>query len=380
MRKSGKYIKIGNLDYFVPDPLPPKDPPFAMDNALSELYGETMRELGKLNEIAHRLPDAYRFVKGYVAREALLSLEIEGINTTLIDVYTQPLLETKSNKNTQLVLNYTRAFEVALNMIQNEGMLIVSRVILEAHKTLMSFGQGDKSNPGHYRKQAVRVGNLVPPPPNEIPQLMQQLELFINVDETVPAIIRAGLAHVQFETIHPFLDGNGRIGRLLIVLMLIQDDILSQPIMYPSYYFKKHRMSYYHYLDQVRTKGDFEAWITFYLTALKESSIDAYLRAQEIEALQKRLIALIESKSKDVRAKEKRLKALSIIFSFPVISIGKLKEEMQISYNTAQQIIVDFVSLGILRQKTEKKRYKLYQFEDYLHVLQKEIVRIGTQG
>ena len=380
MRKSGKYIKIGNLDYFVPDPLPPKDPPFAMDNALSELYGETMRELGKLNEIAHRLPDAYRFVKGYVAREALLSLEIEGINTTLIDVYTQPLLETNSNKNTQLVLNYTRAFEVALNMIQNEGMPIVSRVILEAHKTLMSFGQGDKANPGNYRKQAVRVGNLVPPPPNEIPQLMQQLELFINVDETVPAIIRAGLAHVQFETIHPFLDGNGRIGRLLIVLMLIQDDILSQPIMYPSYYFKKHRMSYYHYLDQVRTKGDFEAWITFYLTALKESSIDAYLRAQEIEALQKRLIALIESKSKDVRAKEKRLKALSIIFSFPVISIGKLKEEMQISYNTAQQIIVDFVSLGILRQKTEKKRYKLYQFEDYLHVLQKEIVRIGTQG
>jgi len=377
MRKTGHYEQLGTIEYFIPNALPPHNPPLQLDIETMVLYGDAMLHLGKLNEMAENLPDKERFIKAYIIKEALLSSSIEGIHTTLLDVFTQPILETKPNKETQLVMNYTKALHKALSLTQEENIpLISSRVILSAHKTLMQTGHGEKSNPGNYRKQSVRVGNLVPPPPHLIAELIAQLEQYsniINTDSELPPLIRAGLVHVQFETIHPFLDGNGRIGRLLIVLMLIENGLLSEPILYPSYYFKKHQLEYYQWLDRVRTHGDFEGWITFYLTALKESSIDAYKRAKDIETLRQDLIQRITNEKRfSISVKEKRLTTLSLLFSYPVISISILSLYLKVSYNTAHRIIADFINLGLLSEENNQARGKLFIFKHYLDILEQE--------
>jgi Fic family protein len=226
------------MQYFTPHPLPPKDPELYLNGEMIQLYGEANFALGQLNEMAERLPNPERFIKAYIIKEALLSSAIEGIHTSLIDVFTQPLNEAKPNKETQLVLNYTKSLSCALQMIQEKGLPISSRVLLAAHEALMSAGEGERASPGQYRKQAVRVGSHIPPLAPKVPELMGDLEKYINGPADLPPLIKAGLVHVQFETIHPFLDGNGRIGRLLIVLMLIERGLLSIPILYPSYYFK----------------------------------------------------------------------------------------------------------------------------------------------
>src|SRR5581483_4950266 len=203
-RQTGFYEKLGNFDSFIPHPLPPDNPPLSMDGELMELYGHTMHILGQLNEVAQRLPHAQRFIKAYIIKEALLSSSIEGIHTTLLDVFTQPLRTVKANKETQLVMNYTNALEHAVALIEDENMPITSRVLRQAHHILMSDGDGDQADPGNYRKQSVRVGELIPPPPDEISELIKNLEEYINVDQTQPELIKAGIAHAQFEIIHPF--------------------------------------------------------------------------------------------------------------------------------------------------------------------------------
>ncbi len=372
MRTVGHYESIGETKHFIPNPLPPQDPPFTLSPELTGLYGEAMHHLGTLNEMASRLPDIKRFINAYVIKEALLSSSIEGIHTSLIDVFTQPLLETRPNKNTQLVMNYKTALDAALTLVRQDGLPISSRVILKAHELLMQVGEGERADPGHYRKQSVRVGNLIPAPAPQVPNLMTALEQYINAEDTIPTLIKAGFAHVQFEMIHPFLDGNGRIGRLLIVLMLVTQKILAQPILYPSYYFKKHHLEYYRLLDRVRTHGDFEAWITFYLTVIKDSSIDAHRRAKAIEDLQAQLTTTITKNLAAPKTVETRTKALSVLFSSPVINVTKLKKHLAVSYNTANLIILEFVKLGILTAETEQKRGKLFKFVPYLELLEEE--------
>lgn len=372
MRKTGTYERLGSINYFIPDALPPKEPPLVVHEHISILYGEAMHELGKLNEMAHRLPDAHRFIKAYIIKEALLTSAIEGVHTTLIEMFTQPLLSSKPEKDLQLVMNYTKALDAVLSMIRTEGLPIVTQVMCKAHEILMQYGAGDKSDPGNLRRQSVMVGNLVPPPAIKIPDLMSDLEQYINLDETAPPLIKAGLAHVQFETIHPFLDGNGRIGRLLIVLMLIDSGLLLEPILYPSYYFKKHHFDYYHALDRVRTHGDFEGWITFYLHAIKETSIDAYRRAKDIEQLTQSLTAKITDNSWPQNKKDSRLLALSLLFSYPVIDVSTLSNQLKIAYNTARSIIDDFIDLDILVAHPEQLRGQLFRFAAYLEALELE--------
>ena len=374
MRKAGTYEKIGDFDFFCPYPLPPKNPPLTLSPATMELHGKAMYALGALDARAKHLPAEQRFIKAYIIKEALLSSSIEGIHTTLVNVFTQPLLETRPDKNTQLVINYTKALEASLSLIQTEGLPLANRVILAAHKALMSYGEGDKYNPGNFRKQSVRVGNLVPAPAPQVPQLMKELEQFINEPAPISPLIASGLVHVQFETIHPFLDGNGRIGRLLIVLMLIQSQLLHTPILYPSYFFKKYQNEYYFRLDQVRLKGDFEGWITFYLSIIEQSSIDALKRAQDIEALREKVINTIKEMSLSASQKELRLKTLSILFQLPVINAKELSEQLGVAYNTARSIIDSFIASTILVNVDHKKRGSLYTFQKYIEILEKEYV------
>ena len=364
LRETGIYEQLGELNYFVPNPLPPA-PPLFLDGNLLERYGRAIYQIGQLNEMSERLPNKARFIKAYLIKEALFSSAIEGINTTIIELFTPPSEGFKQNKETQLVLNYTSAIETALNMVQHENYPIVARVILSAHEALMSGGAGAGADPGNFRKQGVHVGNLVPPPAPKVPQLIADLEKYINEDNTLPALIKAGLAHVQFETIHPFLDGNGRIGRLLIVLMLIESNLLNAPIIYPSYYFKKYHARYYDCLDRVRTHGDFEQWVSFYLEAIEESALDAHRRAKEIEALEKNIRTKFA-------AKDLENEILTILFEFPIINVTQLAEKLGKSYNAAHSHIKKFVAVGVLTEMTEQQRNKLFRFDAYLALLEKE--------
>jgi Fic family protein len=364
MRQTGYYQTLGDLNYFIPHSLPPADPPFILTIEIMSLYGEASFALGQLNEMSLKLPDPKRFIRAYVIKEAMLSSAIEGIHTTLIEVFTHTLGESKASKDTQLVLNYTHALDESLMMLREAGFPLVTRVILRAHEALMSTGEGDQASPGQFRKQSVRVGNLIPAPATEIPKLIGTLEKYINQDSELPPLIRAGLAHVHFETIHPFLDGNGRIGRLLIVLMLIDSGLLDLPILYPSYYFKKHHLEYYQKLDLVRTNGDFEGWIIYYLKAIRDSAIDAHMRAKEIEAL--------EISLKNLMNKDTEFLVLGFLFTKPITNIAEISEKLGRAYNTVQNIMQEFMKLGIVVEQMVNKRNKIYRFEKYLTLLEKE--------
>lgn len=372
MRKTRKYQTIGSTTYFIPDPLPPKNPDLELNAEIMDLYSQALIILGKLNEIGNHIPNTSRFIKAYVIKEALLSSSIENIHTTIIDIFTQQLKNNKPSKETQLVINYYKALEQALNMTQGQGYPIVSKVLLHTHKILMGSDTSSTSNPGSYRKQSVRVGNLVPPPAPEIANLISNLEYFINEASEIPTLIKAGLAHVQFETIHPFLDGNGRIGRLLIILMLIQDNILQIPILYPSYYFKKMHLEYYHRLNRVQTHGDFEGWILFYLETIFHSATDAYNRAKEIQKLYEELTNTILDQDDFSKIKETSHLIVQELFASPVINIAQLSKSINKSYNTTQKIIKIFEQNKIVEEITSQKRNKLYVFKPYLEILDKE--------
>lgn len=372
MRTTGTYKTIGGVTYFVPHPLPPAEPPLALDNTMVALYGKAAASLAQLNEASASLPDARRFLRSYVMKEALLSSDIEGIHTTLIEVFTHQLGDVKSTKETQLVINYSTALEAVMGLMRGEQMPLSNRLLIKAHELLMADGDGDKAMPGQFRKQAVRVGKLVPPPPLELQRLMGDLENYIHSASELPPLLTAGLVHVQFETIHPFLDGNGRIGRLLIVLMLIESGLLREPIIYPSYYFKKHKGMYYDKLDSVRTAGDFEGWLQFYLHAIYESAQDAYIRIGEIQALAEKLRQVISTDAAFAKIREGSLQALDYLFVQPVVDITGVSERLGKAYNTAHNIINKLCEQGILTEQSEHKRNKRYYFDEYLALLDKE--------
>jgi len=369
MRESGIYETLGNLRHFIPHPLPPHNPSLTLTSEIMNLYGEASFQLGQLNEMTKRLPSTYRFIKAYVTKEAMLSSAIEGIHTTLLDILTESSSGIKQNKETTLVVNYIKALDIGFDLIKNEHLPIVTRIILGTHKALLQ----DQGGAGEFRKQGVRVGDLIPAPAFKISSLISDLEKYINEDKSLPSLIKAGLAHVQFETIHPFLDGNGRIGRLLIVLMLINSNLLELPIIYPSYYFKKHHAEYYQRLDEVRTKGNFEDWIIYYLKAIIASSKDAHARSKDLELLEKDIINYIQTNARFNKMQESATDAINILFQKPIFSITYLSENLNKSYNTANNIIAYFIEAGIVKEDSRiAKRNKLYRFTPYIDLLEKE--------
>lgn len=361
-RITGTYAPLGQ---FMPHGLPPKDPPLHMDAEMLHLYGEAMHALGRLNEMLERVPDSARFLKAYVLKEALLSSEIEGIHTTLVDIFSSDHL--KPNKPTQLILNYSKALEETIWDIRRNHMPLSMRLIRKAHHLLLTDGAAD---PGEFRKQQVQVGDLLPPPAHEIPELMSDLEKFLHNDTTLPPLLKAGLAHVQFETIHPFLDGNGRIGRLLIVLILVAENLLQEPLLYPSYYFKKHHAEYYERLNGVRVHGDWEGWLKFYLRGIAETSHDALERARDIEILQRRWEAKI-TRDTTIMSGYLYIKALNCFFHTPVLNITDLARDVGVSYNSAKAMVQKFVEMDMVKQLNDTQRNKLYQLQDYLKILDK---------
>lgn len=366
--RSGFYETYGENKHFIPNALPPV-PAIELDRELLELYGEAMQSLGKFSEAQTRIPSKRQFMDVYIAKEAVYTSQIENINTTLTQVLQyKSKQKTAEDKDVQEVLNYIESLHHGIDLIRKENLPVSSRLIKACHTKLLSGVRGESKAPGQYRKVPVFVGQLVPPPANYIEDLIHGLEKFIHEDNSILPLIKCGLAHVQFETIHPFLDGNGRIGRLLIVLMMYDYGLINEPVIYPSFFFMKFRSEYYDRLDAVRIKGDYEGWIKYFLRGIRSCADDIVKRAWAIDNLLQECNNKIENKPAGVRKNALRL--LEQLCHTPVLTTNDVMELTGNSYNTAQKLLTLFVELEILVANNEQQRNKSYSFRKYLDILE----------
>lgn len=354
---------------FKPKKLPP-EPPISYDSEMIELLSRADRMLGRLDGVTETLPDPELFVAMYVQKEAVLSSQIEGTQASLIDVFDSELSKEKREDIGDIV-NYVGAMNYGLERLKEFPLSL--RLIREIHQVLLSSGRGSKRNPGEFRTSQNWIGapgcslneaTFVPPSVPDMKDAIGDLELFLHSEDTMPPLVKIALIHAQFETIHPFLDGNGRMGRLLITFWLCQQKILSQPLLYLSYYFKKNRIDYYDRLMIVRNTGDWEQWIKFFLKGISETSEEAISTAKEILMLKKVCEDIIVKSNNNYR------QFLDFLFRNPVIDKQEAAKKLNVSQPTANRIVDQFCDLGILvDQKPESKRYKKYAFTKYLAIL-----------
>lgn len=363
---------------FVPAPLPPTNPPLAIDASMQKLLSEADRKLGKLDGITQILPNPQLFVAMYVKKEAVLSAQIEGTQASLVDVLDAPSAHPGeySRDGVAEVINYVNAMYSGLQRL-NEFPLSL-RLIREIHEKLLDGVRGANKNPGEFRRSQNWIGvpgctlenaAFVPPTPEDMNIALSDLEKFFYAEDDLPALIKIALIHAQFETIHPFLDGNGRMGRLLITFWLCQQRILEQPLLYISYYFKQNRAEYYDRLMAVRTNGDWENWIRFFLRAIAATADEATESAKQIFALRTRCQSMLSALGQN-NGKQEAL--LDLLFEHPVLTKIEAAELLNVSYPTVSGMIDNFCSIGILEDlQPDKKRYKKYAFRDYLAILQR---------
>ncbi|WP_034445816.1 Fic family protein [Butyrivibrio sp. AE2032] len=364
-------------DAFCPNNLPP-NPPVCIDDEMQDLLSLADRKLGRLDGITEILPNPELFVAMYVKKEAVLSSQIEGTQASLVDILntTDESGLDKTKDSIMEVVRYVKAIYYGLDRL---GSLPLSlRLIKEIHKELLTDVRGAAKNPGEFRKTQNWIGptgctlstaSFVPPPPSEMQKAMEALETFFYEEDHMPALIKIALIHAQFETIHPFLDGNGRMGRLLIIFWLCQKEILSQPLLYLSYYFKLHRGEYYEALNKVRFEGAWEDWIKFFLKGIAETSDEATDSAKAILALKKEYAEKLYEVDNG-NSNYQRL--LTLLFENPIVSKKQIAKLLNVSEPTASAICMDFCKVGILVDITpEKQRYKKYKFDKYLSILQK---------
>ena len=365
----------GEMAYqsFVPSPLPPT-PPIEISEDILEQLIKANSQLAILESVATRIPDVDLFVSMYVRKEALMSSQIEGTQATLEDVL-DPLIEDNTNRNVADVVNYIKATEYAIRRLHE--LPLCNRLLKETHAILMEGVRGQEKNPGEFRcsqnwiggkGSTLRNAKYIPPSPDDMTEAMSDLEKYINADDRLDGLIRASLIHYQFETIHPFLDGNGRIGRLLITLFLMEKKILTTPALYISYFLKKNRVEYYDRMTEVRSKGNYEQWVKFFLQALAESAKDAIAAIDELTALHDKNVDLVAGMG---RASKNAMLVFRYLEANPIIEIGKTAEALGITFGTASNVVERLSSAGILEQTTTGRRNRTFAYKDYLAILRK---------
>lgn len=367
----------GEMAYqsFRPNPLPP-EPPIEMSNEMIAKLVDANRKLATLDGLSSRIPNMDLFVSMYVRKEALLSSQIEGTQCTLDDIL-NPFAEENTNLNVSDVVNYIRAEEFAINRLQT--LPLCNRLIKETHAVLMEGVRGQEKNPGEFRYSqnwiggqgsTLRNARYIPPNPEDMMNAMSDLEKYMNGEDSLDPLIQAALIHYQFETTHPFLDGNGRVGRLLITLFLMEKKILSTPSVYISYFLKMNRIEYYDRMTQVRKTGDYEQWILFFLQALSDSAEDAIQTIDELTKIHNRNAQKFENMTK--RQQANAMNFLIYLEKNPIIDIQKSAAALNLSYNTVAKSVALFVDNGILQQTEKSGRSKIYSYVDYLAVLRKD--------
>ena len=377
--RSGSFVTnlSGEAEYrsFRPAPLPPV-PPVELDSEASALLIEANRKVALLDGLSSRIPNMDLFVAMYIRKEALVSSQIEGTQCTLDDVL-DPNIEANVNGDVSDVINYIKASEYAVDRLNT--LPLCNRLIKETHAVLLSGVRGSEKTPGEFRYSQNWIGGLgstlknaryIPPNPQDMTEAMSDLEKYLNAEDPLDPLIRAALIHYQFETIHPFLDGNGRIGRLLITLFLMQTHILSTPALYISCYLKSNRIEYYDRMTEVRKSGNYEQWISFFLRAVAETAGDAIETIDKLTALHAKSESLIENEMPRVKAN--LLILLSYLEKNPIIDIKKTSDALGFSYNTTAKYVDIFREKGILSQTAKAGKAKIYSYTDYLDILRKD--------
>jgi len=375
--RAGRYVKQPTgIKAFIPASLPP-DPPIEMDHELMRLLSDADRALGRLDAACTLVPNPSLFVAMYIREEAVFSSQIEGTQSSLHDVLQFELFGNLSERpveDTKEVLNYITAMNEGLARLDELPLCL--RLLREIHGTLLQSVRGDHLLPGEFRRSQNWIGSqggslvdatFIPPPVHEMHTALDNFEKFIRDRETYPVLIQCGIAHVQFESIHPFLDGNGRLGRLLLTLMLCEQEVLSRPLLYLSHYLKKHRGKYYDLLMRVREEGDWESWLKFFLRGVCEVSRAAAVRIKKILELSKAHHRLIEAELGNTLLASK---LLDLLFESPLISVRRVESKLKCSYVSANKYVRRFCELGLLREFTGRRRNRYFEYVPYYELFE----------
>jgi Fic family protein len=383
--RAGAYVSQSTgYKAFVPAPLPP-DPPLQFDGEMQTLLSAADRDLARLDAIASLLPNPDLFVAMYVRHEAVLSSQIEGTQSTLEDVLAFEADGTRDDtpKDVAEVVNYVRAMNYGLARLAEFPLSL--RLLREIHAELMQGVRGGDRSPGEFRTSQNWIGSrgstlsaaaFVPPPPHELMNTLGALERFLHDGRTtVPLLVRCGLAHAQFETIHPFLDGNGRVGRLLITLMLCEDGALSRPLLYLSLFLKANRAEYYDRLTAIRNQGHWEQWLSFFLRGVSVTARIATKTARDIVVLRDTHRAAV---AKNARA----LTLLDALYRQPTISVNKVSKMVGCTFPTATKLVRDFEARGWLHELTGYERNRLWRYQPYIDLFHRDTLEamVGQAG
>ena len=371
--RSGRYVRqLTGYRAFLPKPLPPS-PPVVRDPELDDLHFKATLALGKLDGATETLPNADLFVFMYVRKEAVLSSQIEGTQASLIDLIEFETAKLRRGRppDVKEVVNYVNAMNHGLFRLAE--LPVSLRLIREIHEHLLRGVRGGRLNPGQFRTSQNWIGPrhctlatalFVPPPPHDMMDALSDLERFIHSEEPMPALLKVGLVHAQFETIHPFLDGNGRVGRLLITFLLCEKRVLARPLLYLSYFFKKHRTQYYEHLQRVRDHGDWEGWLKFFLRGVEVVANEATAKARRIVNMRQEHRAMISDRMG--RAAPNALTLLEKLYQRPIVNVNDVVELTGTAFATANRVVESFESLGLLVEITGQKRNRVYSYDPYL--------------
>ena len=375
--RAGRMVQQPNgFRALIPNPLPPL-PAIDLTGNLQALLSQADHALGLLEGAARMLPNPELFVFMYIRKEAVLSSQIEGTQSSLQDVLAAEakLFDPNAPSDVGEVVNYVRAMQHGIARL---GQLPISvRLIQEIHAELMQGVRGGNLTPGELRRSqnwigpagcGIRNASFVPPPPHEMLQAMSELELFLNSPSSLPLLVQIAIAHVQFETIHPFLDGNGRVGRLLITFLLMNRGLLTQPVLYLSHHFKRHRSAYYEHLQMVRTRGDWEGWVEFFLQGVIDVSREAALTAKAILAMREEY----RSKIADTmgRGAGSAHRVMEKLFDQPIVAVATVREWLDITPAGANSVVNRLVEIGLLTEITGYARNRRFRFDPYLRLFE----------
>lgn len=381
--RAGKAVKqlSGKLAYysFHPSKLPPI-PEIEIDSELTEKLIKAYRVLAILDDRAMHIPNIELFISMYVQKEALLSSQIEGTQATLEDIF-NPNISKNINSDVDDVINYIKATKYAIQRL--DTLPLCSRLLLETHEVLLSGVRGREKNPGEFRKSqnwiggagsTIKTARYIPPDVLYMQEALSDLEKYMNTDGGLDDLIKIALIHYQFETIHPFLDGNGRVGRLLIVLYLLEKKAIKTPSLYLSFYLKENRIEYYDRMTVVRESGDYEQWVKFFIEGIYVSGQSAIETADELIAIRNSNLERLEAEKYTKRTHETMIKVFGYLEAHPIIEIGKTAKDLSLSYNTVASAVSRFEALGILSLVNNQDRNKVYSYDDYISIL-----RSGTE-
>lgn len=371
--RAGRYVRQpGGYRAFLPTPLPPK-PPIDLDGPLRKLLSDADRALGRLDGSVQTIPDPNLFVYMYIRQEAVLSSQIEGTQSSLQDLLAAEadVMTAGRPGDVDELINYVRAMNRGLSLL--ESLPVSVRLIRTIHAELLAGVRGSDKMPGEIRTSQNWIGagpvglqdaTFVPPPPGEVANALADLERFLHAKDDLPLLIKIGIAHAQFETIHPFLDGNGRVGRLLITFLLCERTVLLEPVLYLSAFFKKHRAEYYDRLQSIRDTGNWEQWLVFFLRGVIEVSEEAVSTARAIQALRERHRNAITEELGRSAANGHRV--LEQLYTRPIVSVEDVRAITGTSYAASNQLIIRFQELGILTEITGQKRNRRFRYDPYI--------------